>query len=54
MAVESSTLLRNVEIFHICHKKKALYVVNDFQGCCLQCVIPNVDAVAMALRKFFN
>lgn len=52
--VESSTLLRNVAILHSFAKRRALRFVNDSQGCCLHCVIPNVEVVAMALGKLLN
>lgn len=52
MLVESSILLRNVKILH-CFDK-ALYLLNDSQGCCLHCVIPSVEMVAIALAKLLN
>lgn len=54
MLVERSTLLRNAEILHSFHKRKALHIVDDSQGSYLHWVVPSVEVTAVALGKFFN
>lgn len=52
--LESRSVVKYVARLHSFDKRKDLHIVNGSQCCCLHCVIPNVEVVAMDLGKLLN